>query len=145
MATLTIPATGVCPLVGSLVIPGVMAAASQIGRVVVTSSSGWVEASADTNVEALGMLGLIVGASNGLNSKTGVVASGDDVSILLWGAVNLGTVTLALDDQYYLADTTSLVSGLIGNAAGTVSRLIGKPLNTTGYFFFAPQMDVVTP
>ncbi len=145
MATLTIPPTGVRPLVGSMVYSGTMAEASQIGRVVVTSSTGWVEASGNTNVEALGMIGLIVGASNGMNSKTGVVAIGDEVSILLWGPVNLGNVTLALDDQYYLADTTSSVSGLFGNAAGTVSRLLGKPLNATGEFFFAPQMDVVTP
>lgn len=141
MATLTIDPKKVRPHAGSLVIAGTMGGASQLGRIVrVNSSNQWVEAYGDSNLNATGTLAMIVGSSR--DDGTGVVASGDTVTLCTFGLVHLG-VTLNPLLQYYLANTTSTVNGLIGDAAGSVTRRVGKAYATDGTFFFNPQ-DVAT-
>lgn len=145
MATLTIDATLVKPLVGSIISPKVLGAASKVGRVVYVDDvdpNKVYEADADGNATATGQLGIIVGGGlNVLVNDTGVLAAGAQVDVLWFGRLVLG-VTLDPNKQYYLANTTSSVDGLIGDAAGSVSRRLGKP-ESAKIFFFNPQ-DVAT-
>ena len=141
MSTLTLTPRLVRVLPGGITSTRVMYEASKVGRIVYVGTDSLMrEAAGDTNTLATGQLGLIV--SGGRADPDGNVAAGEAVTVLWFGRVNLG-VTLVSTTQYYLADTTSTVKGLFGDAAGTVSRRVAKPEDETGIIFFNPQ-DVAT-
>lgn len=128
-------------LPGGIVSPRVMGEASKVLRVVYVGTDGRMyEAAGDDNEHATGHLGLIV--SGGNHDEDGIVAADEAVTILWVGRVNLG-VTLVSTKNYFLADTTSTVKGLFGDAAGTVSRRLAKAETEDGIIFFNPQ-DVAT-
>ncbi len=141
MSTLTLNPKIGRVLPGGITSPRVMGEASKVLRIVyVGTDSKMREAYGDDNAHATGQLGLIV--AGGRNDPDGIVAADEAVTILWIGRVNLG-VTLVSTANYYLADITSTVKGLFGDAAGTVSRRVAKAEDETGIIFFNPQ-DVAT-
>ena len=143
MATLSFDATKIRPLLGSVTSLAVMGEASKVGRVVyVGTDDKMYQAAADNNVLGSGLLGVIVAYSSGKVDPTGVIAANDEVTVLWYGPFVAGGLTLDSTKQYFLANITSTVKGLIGDAAGAVSRRLGKP-RQTDVFFFNPQ-DVAT-
>lgn len=141
MSTLTIIPRLVRVLPGAIVSTRIMGEVSKVGRNAFVYTDGTMhEAAGDTNELATGHMGLIV--AGGKYDPDGNVAIGEAVTILWVGRVNLG-VTLVSTDQYYLADTTSTIKGLFGNAAGSVTRRLGKPETEDGILFYNPQ-DVAT-
>lgn len=140
MAILTLDAKTVRPLFGSITSSKQMGEASSVKKIVfVGPDSLLYEAAGDDNNHATGQLGMIV--SGGRATTDGTVQAGEQVDVLWFGRVELGT-TLDETKQYYLANETSSVKGLIGDVAGTVTRRLGKP-ESSRVFFFNPQ-DVAT-
>lgn len=138
MAILAVPPTNTRPLKGSIVSPQNMGAASQIGRLIFIDADGLCYETDATNANSVtGLIGLIVGTGQPYRAS-GIVAIEDRVSVLWFGRVYLG-VTLNPDAQYFAANITSTVKGLIGDVAGSTSRRVGKPESTDGVFFFNPQ------
>lgn len=141
MATLTVDVTRVRPLPGSVVTPKVMAEASKLGRICFVAPDGNLrEAAGDTLPLATGQLVVLVAGSN--RNPDGTVAAGEAVDALEFGRYTPG---FAVDPtkQYYLANITSTVKGLYGDAVGSNTRRMGKPEGTE-VFFFNPQEVATT-
>ena len=139
MATVTISdATQVRLLQGSIVTSHICNDAAKLGRVVYAGTSNKVYlAAADNNYTATAKLGLIV--AGGSEDKSGNVAAGEQVAVLWFGRATLGSgVTLATTTNYYLSNAVSTVKGLIGDAAGTISRRLFHA-ETTTTLFWNPQ------
>ena len=77
-------------------------------------------------IDANGKADLADGSAAGTAAFRGIalkgVAAGDPVSVLVKGACHGFTITQAYDADLYVSDT----AGAIGDAAGTVTNLIGR-------------------
>lgn len=137
MATLTIDPTKVRPLSGSTVSQGIVAAATQVGRLHYLAADGlWYETDADAEVSCVGTIALAVAGSR--RTQTGVLIAAETATLLLFGRVFLGdAVALDGSKQYFVANTAASVNGLISDTAGTIKRRVGNP-EDSGIFFFAP-------
>ena len=141
MTTFTPDVTRVRPLPGSVVTPKVMAEASKLGRLCFIAPDGNLrEAAGDTLPLATGQLVVIVASGN--RNPDGTVAAGEAVDALEFGRYAPG---FAVDPtkQYFLANITSTVKGLFGDAAGSNTRRLGKP-ESLEVFFFNPQEVATT-
>lgn len=137
MATLSIDPTKVRPLLGSTLSQGIVAAATQCGRLHYLAADGlWYETDADAEVSCVGAIAMVVAGNR--RAQTGVLANGETATLLLFGRVFLGDdVALDGSKQYFVSNTVAEVNGLISDVAGTIKRRVGNP-EDSGIFFFAP-------
>jgi len=142
MATITIDASKVRPLLGSITRQFVMAEASQCGRWAYVDASGQLnETDAAEAATSEGTVVLIVAGSK--QATDGAVASGETVTAVVFGPVAMPGTALDPTTDYYLADTTSTVDGLMADAAGTVTRRCGRALESE-VFFVNPDIAEAT-
>jgi len=142
MATITIDPTKVRPLFGSITRQFVMGEASQCGRwAIVGSDATLTETDAEEAATSDGTVVLIVAGSK--QSTDGAVANGETVTAVAFGPVAMPGADLDPTDDYYLADTTSTVDGLMGDTAGTVTRRCGRALESE-VFFVNPDIAEAT-
>lgn len=142
MAIVTIDPTKVRPLVGAITRPFVMAEASQCGRTCYVDSNDQLsEGDADAAATSQGTLVMIVAGSK--QNTSGLVASGETVTAVIFGPVAMPGAALDPTSDYYLANTTSTVDGQMGDAAGTVTRRLGRALESE-VFFFNPDISEAT-
>lgn len=140
MTTFTPDVTRVRVLPGAVVAPKTMGEASKVGRLCFVGPDGDLrEAAGDTLPMATGQLVVVLDGHN--HNPDGTVAAGERVTALEFGRYVPG-FTLDPTKQYFLANITSTVKGLFGDAAGSNTRRTGKPEDTE-VFFFNPQ-DVAT-
>lgn len=130
MPTVTIDPTKVRPLEGALTRPQIMAEASQLGRMTYISDdmdnplnkAKVSQSSAAEAASASGAVGMIVAGSR--HASSGAVVESEQVTVLYWGPVWVGDADLDVTQTYFLADD----AGLLGDSAGTVTRLVARPL-----------------
>ena len=131
MADVTINATEVRPLVGSVVQRLSAGDRMRLGDEVYVAADGDVEkADASAAGTVAGIIGIVV--SGAAADTDGDVANGETVGVLIHGPVYLGT-DASLDETkvYYVSDN----AGKLADAAGTNSRVVGNPITTTNFFW----------
>lgn len=135
MANVTVTATQVRALPQALtrMINAGEAMTTGVGKVVQVEGDGDVAmANATAAAGANGVLGIIVAGER--HDKDGDIASGERVTMVVWGPVYLGE-SAALDETkvYFVGET----DGLITDTAPAHFRAIGYPISST-VLFFAP-------
>jgi len=137
MADITVTATEIRPLEGSLVRPFDAGEASVVGAVVRVAADGDVEqadASAQGGVE--GPIGIII--SGAKVHAAGTIANNERVGVALWGPVYMGdSASLTPGATYYVSDTVKRVA----DAAGTVKRILGLALSANILFLSPVDSD----
>jgi len=134
MATLTLYPAKIKPLEGAIISAKDAGEATKVGKLVYVAADGMVyETDAASAAKVSGNIGMVV--SGGRQDPEGDVAAGERVGVLWFGRVALNGTTLDMTKQYYCANVTSTVKGLIGDAAGTVTRRVGAAESATVLFF----------
>ena len=142
MAIVTISQTTARPLIGAITRQFVMAEASQCGRwCYIDSNDQLNETAADEAATSEGTLAFIV--SGAKQNTAGTVEAGETVTAVVFGPVAMPGAALDPTSDYYLANTTSTVNGLMADAAGTVTRRTGRAL-ASEVFFVNPDIAVAT-
>ena len=128
MADLTIDPKKVRPETGAIVRTGVATEAMNVGDLVLAVTAGWEMANNTAAAGVDGMLGIVVAGHK--HSTTGAVASGETISVHVFGPIVLG-VTLVVATPLF----TSANDGNIADATSTNARILGHPLDTAVFFF----------
>lgn len=134
MADITITATQVRPQSALFIAePAVAGEALTVGNLVQINGSGVaVKADADTAAGQQGTLGLVISGASGRRTTDGSIASGEAISVLLFGLVFVGA-SAALDETKTLY--ASGTAGAITDAAPTLHRVVGTVWSTTTILF----------
>lgn len=134
MANLTVTAIQVRPQSALFIAePAVAGEAMALGKVVQINGSGVaVLADASTAAGQQGTLGYVISGASGRRTTDGSIASGEAISVLLFGLVFIGA-SAALDETKTLY--VSEDAGYIADAAPTLHRVIGTVWNTTTILF----------
>lgn len=141
MTTVIIPTTS-RPLLGSITAQAVMAEASQTGRWCQINASGQlIEAAGDDAATSTGMLVFLVAGS--AQNVNGTLQLGETATFVSFGRVAMPGAALDPTADYYLSDPVSLVSGLMADAAGTVTRRLGRA-EASEVFFVNPDIAEAT-
>lgn len=142
MATITINKT-VRPLLGALTDTVVLGEASKTGRWVYVASDGlaYETAADEAATSADGPVGLIVAGHR--QSPDGLMIVGETGTVVWYGPVAMPGSDLTPGAYGYLSDTVSTVNGLMADAAGTVTRKVGRAL-ATEKFFVNPDLAPAT-
>jgi ATP-dependent protease ClpP protease subunit len=126
MALITVTPADVRPLPGALILRFVAGGAVNVGDAVYVDSAGKVIAAIGTAAPAAHSIGVVLSVAG--SPKTAAVLN-DAVDVAVWGPVT-GFSGMTPGDILYQSDTLAK----FGDAAGTVTHKIGKPLTATVLF-----------
>lgn len=137
MTLITVQATRIRPLLGSITGAGQMGEASQIGQLVyVGSDDKLYETDATDASKVSGKLGWLV-AGNQITAD-GSLQIDEAVTVVWFGRVAVGE-GLDPSQDYYIADTP----GRMADAVGTITRRTGYA-ESASVFFFNPDISEPT-
>jgi hypothetical protein len=134
MALVALDATKIRVLKGSSVSPGVAGADMEIGDIVQNDANNEAQLA---DMDAVGIVGMIVGRGQALPRTDGSVKLGDGITICWRGRISTGDDVLDPTAEYFLGAT----AGKLDDAAGVTERKVAGAERTNILAFDGTHLE----